>query len=162
MNYSKIKHFDIANGTGIRTSLFVSGCDKHCKGCFNQETWDFNSGKEFNDDVLEELLNSCDYEQCAGLSILGGEPLNIKNISTVSKIILEFRKRFGNKKTIWLWTGYTVEELVSNKLIELDLKFIFMNIDFLIDGPFIEEKKDLNLDFRGSSNQRVFDMTIYR
>ena len=106
MNYGKIKYFDIANGIGIRTSIFISGCSNHCKGCFQPETWDFNYGQKFTDETIKEILDSIDNEHIAGLSILGGDPLEYNNLEMVNKLIDEFRKRFGFTKDIWMWTGY--------------------------------------------------------
>ena len=113
MNYAKIKYFDIANGPGIRTSLFVSGCSNHCKGCFNPETWDFHYGQEFTEETIKEILDSIDNEHIAGLSILGGDPLEYNNLEMVNKLINEFRKRFGFTKDIWMWTGYVLEDFMN-------------------------------------------------
>ena len=156
MNYAKIKHFDIANGPGIRTSVFVSGCSNHCKGCFNPETWDPTYGNKFTDEIIEEILNSIDNPNIAGLSILGGDPLEYYNLDMVHKLINEFRKRFGFDKTIWMWTGYTVECIMND-----DRKSeVARLVDVLVEGPFIECKKDLKLMYRGSSNQQIIDMQL--
>ena len=156
MRYADIYPFDISNGTGIRVSLFVQGCDKHCLGCFNSETWDFNGGKSYHRvDTTWEILNLCKPDYIAGLSILGGEPLNPKNIETVYNLISHFKQTYPNKN-VWVWTGYTIDEL--NELYSKDsiLNALLSNIDVLIDGSFIESQKDLSLKWRGSSNQRIW------
>lgn len=158
MNYAKIKYFDIANGPGIRTSLFVSGCSNHCKGCFNPETWDFNYGKEFTDETIEEILNSIDNDYCAGLSILGGDPLENENLESVNKLIDKFRKRFGFKKSIWMWTGYVLEDFMNSHFDGISKIDVARKVDVLVDGRFELKKKNLKLQFRGSSNQRIIDM----
>jgi len=166
MNYATIKYNDIANGEGVRTSLFVSGCRHHCKGCFNKEAWDFDYGKPFTNDVKLEILKSLDSKYISGLSILGGEPLDKDNQSEVWDIIRLVREDPKlNSKTIWLYTGY---------LYPYDFKFrvspahtpvinnILNNIDILVDGPFIESLKDITLRFRGSSNQRILKMSEHK
>ena len=139
-NYYEINQYDIANGPGLRVTIFFTGCEHYCKNCFNQELWDFN-------------------EHITGLSILGGEPLNPYNIMSLSDLIMWFKEDFPNKN-IWLWTGYTWEELMdrcdSSK--EEDLNWILFEINVLVDGRFIEEQKDLTLKWRGSRNQRVIDV----
>lgn len=158
-NYAKIKTYDIANGKGIRTSIFFSGCTHYCKGCFNQELWDFNIGKPFTREVYKNEIKPTINEHIAGLSILGGEPLNPNNIMSLSDLIMWFKEDFPNKN-IWLWTGYTWEELMdrcdSSK--EEDLNWILFEINVLVDGKFIEEEKDLTLRWCGSRNQRVIDV----
>lgn len=158
MNYAKIKYFDIANGPGIRTSLFVSGCSNHCKGCFNPETWDFHYGKEFTDETIEEILNSIDNDYCAGLSILGGDPLENENLESVNKLIDKFRKRFGFNKSIWMWTGYVLEDFMNPHFDGISKIDVARKVDVLVDGRFELKKKNLKLQFRGSSNQRIIDM----
>ena len=159
MNYAEIKYNDIANGVGVRTSLFVSGCSHHCKGCFNEVAWDFDYGKEFSYNTLKEILDSLKPDYIAGLSILGGEPLDHKNINAVSTIVEVVRKSFPNK-SIWVYTGYTYEELLERN--NLFTSLILNKIDVLVDGKFIEELKDISLKFRGSSNQRIIDMNKTR
>lgn len=154
MHYAKIKNFDIANGVGIRTSLFVSGCSNKCKGCFNQELWDKNYGKEFIEETIKEILDSIDNEQIAGLSILGGDPLEYYNLDTVGKLIDEFRKRFGFEKSIWMWTGYLLEDIINDPR----RWPVVRKVDYLVDGPFILEKRNLKLKFRGSENQRIINI----
>ena len=157
MNYTKIKKYDIANGPGVRVSLFVSGCDFHCKGCFNEESWDKNAGDTFTEENINEIIESLRPEHITGLSILGGDPLMPYNRFSVSCIINKVREVYGDTKDIWLWTGFIYEDLL--KILEQDnfpyLDFILSNIDVLVDGPFIESKKDLSLKWRGSSNQNI-------
>lgn len=158
MNYSKIKFCDIANGPGVRTSLFVSGCDKQCEGCFNQETWDYNNGAEFTDKEMNKIIISLQYYFINGLSILGGEPLAKQNRECVYNIISKVIDAYKDKKNldIWLYTGYTWEELMEEHDPVID--GILHNIDVLVDGPFILCKRDISLEFRGSSNQRIIDV----
>lgn len=156
MHYSKIKHFDIANGPGVRTSLFVSGCNNHCKGCFNPETWNFNYGEEFTDKTIKEILDSIDNDNITGLSILGGDPLEYANLDMVGKLVKEFRNRFGFSKTIWMWTGYLMEDIAFAP--DKRRWDVVRWIDVLVDGKFVLGKKDLKLQFRGSSNQRIIEI----
>ena len=154
MHYAKIKRFDIANGVGIRTSVFVSGCSNKCKGCFNQELWDKDYGQEFTDETIKEILDSIDKPYIDGLSILGGDPLEYYNLEMVGKLIVEFRKRFGFNKSIWMWTGYLLEDIIND-----DRRWeVVRKLDYLVDGPFIQKKKNLKLKYRGSENQRIIDM----
>lgn len=154
MHYAKIKRFDIANGVGIRTSVFVSGCSNKCKGCFNQELWDKNYGQEFTDETIKEILDSIDKPYIDGLSILGGDPLEYYNLEMVDKLIVEFRKRFEFNKSIWMWTGYLLEDIIND-----DRRWeVVRKLDYLVDGPFIQKKKNLKLKYRGSENQRIIDM----
>ena len=154
MHYAKIKRFDIANGVGIRTSVFVSGCSNKCKGCFNQELWDKDYGQEFTDETIKEILDSIDKPYIDGLSILGGDPLEYYNLEMVDKLIVEFRKRFEFNKSIWMWTGYLLEDIIND-----DRRWeVVRKLDYLVDGPFIQKKKNLKLKYRGSENQRIIDM----
>lgn len=155
MYYGNIKYYDIANGDGVRTSLFVSGCNHHCNGCFNKESWDFEYGKFFDSEALENISKSLEPEYISGLTILGGEPLDYKNINIVHAIILYVKEKYP-EKTIWVYTGYTYEELVGRE--HLITNSVLRNIDVLVDGKFIEELKDISLKFRGSSNQRIIDV----
>lgn len=150
MHFGEIKYFDVGNGPGIRTSIFVSGCSHHCKGCFNPETWDKNYGKEFNEEI-EEVLKSLSNPHIQGLSFLGGDPLEPYNLKDV-KTIIDAVRLWDSKKTIWMWTGNLFEELTKEQLEIVKL------IDVLVDGPFIEEEKNLMLPYCGSSNQRVIDI----
>lgn len=155
MNYAKIKYFDIANGPGVRTSLFVSGCSNHCKGCFNPETWNPNFGQKFTEEKLNDILDSIDRPEIKGLSLLGGDPLEYYNLSEVNKIIDKFRDRFGYcKKDIWMWTGYLLEDIINDPL----RWKVVSKVDTLIDGRFEITKKNLKLKFRGSENQRIIDI----
>ena len=171
MNYSAIKNCDIANGEGVRVSLFVSGCNHHCKGCFNKETWDFNHGKPFTDDTIMEIIEMLRPDYIKGLTILGGEPLDPKNLMEVYRLIISVRNTYCDKKSIWIYTGYTWEELMnrvrkfrhdsSDMMIDRDpdlvLSHLLSETDVLVDGRFIEEEKDISLVFRGSKNQRIID-----
>lgn len=152
MNYMKIKNYDIANGDGVRTSLFVSGCDLHCRGCFNKESWELNAGQFFSRKVKKELLKNLEPDYIKGLSLLGGDPFNPNNVKDIA-FLVEDTKRLFPDKTIWAWSGYTLDELLERK--DQYTKKILDNIDVLVDGQFIEEEKDLSLRFRGSRNQRL-------
>lgn len=154
MNYGLIKKTDISNGEGVRVSLFVSGCRRHCKGCFNQETWDFDYGSPFTYDTINEICEALDKPYIKGLSILGGEPLDPLNIPWVETLIFCVKSKFGDTKDIWLYTGYQYDEVK-----DLDLMYW---IDVLVDGPFIEEQKDISLRFRGSRNQRILRLDKMR
>lgn len=149
MNYNKIRKMDISNGPGIRVSIFMQGCTFNCKNCFNKDTHDFNLGYEFNDDVIEKILNLCTLEHIEGLSILGGEPLHPKNILGTTKLCKQFKKKFPNK-TIWIWTGFLFEDLKD--------KEVFNYVDVLVDGRYKDELKNIKLKYCGSSNQRVIDI----
>ena len=149
MNYGRIKKTDIANGLGVRVSLFVSGCRNHCKGCFNPETWDFNHGKEFTLMTFIEIDNALDPDYIDGLTILGGDPFEPENIDMVTAICETIRK-VNPLKTIWIYTGYLYEDLKDLEIMKY--------IDVLVDGPFIEDLKDISLVFKGSSNQRIIDV----
>ena len=150
MNYGTIKNIDIANGPGCRVSLFVSGCRNYCLGCFNTETWDFTYGREFTDETLQGLLEMLANPHIVGLSILGGDPFEPENRGPVLDICKAVRRRFGDSKTIWIWTGYNWEDLRDEPVLNY--------IDVLVDGPFIESERDLSLFYRGSRNQRVIDI----
>lgn len=158
-NYQQIRTNDILNGEGLRTTIFFTGCEFYCKDCFNQEIWDFNSGKEFNREVYKEKIMPTITKYTSGISIIGGEPLHPKNIGDISDLIDWFRQDFPDK-TIWLWTGYTWAELMSRckKVENDDLNWILCSIDVLVDGRFEVDKKDLTLKWRGSSNQRVINV----
>nr|WP_315104070.1 anaerobic ribonucleoside-triphosphate reductase activating protein [uncultured Catonella sp.] len=160
MNYSEIKYFDVANGPGIRTSFFVSGCTHHCKGCFNEIAQDFNAGLEYTTEVEGEIISSLYPSFIAGLTILGGEPMEVRNQEGIVGLVKKIKKEISDK-TIWLFSGYTFEELFDKKNKRCYGKHtmdILKNIDVLVDGKFILELKDLSLKFRGSSNQRIIDM----
>lgn len=155
MRYNKIRTMDISNGEGVRVSLFVQGCEFHCKNCFNPETWNFEGGKEFTTETLNTLLKLCDKDYIKGLSILGGEPMHPNNRETVVDIMRAFKYKFPNKD-IWMWTGYTLEKLLSEN--DENVKSMLIYLDYLIDGQFIEEKKNLKLKWAGSDNQRCINI----
>ena len=157
MNYANIKKYDISNGTGVRISLYVSGCRNHCKGCFNQETWDFNYGKKYTLNTQNEIIDELKKSYINGITILGGEPMEEENQEYVYNLIKEIRDIFNFNKSIWLFSGYKIEELKSKKYTKFTNK-ILDNIDILVDGKFIEELKNISLRFRGSENQRIIDM----
>ena len=148
-NYGNIKYCDIANGIGIRTSVFISGCTHHCKNCFNPETHDFNKGEEFTYSTINKILELSNKDYIKGLSILGGEPLHEFNILGTIRLAKAFKEKFPNK-TIWVWTGFLFENVIN--------KDIFKYIDVLVDGRFEEENKDIRLKYCGSTNQRVIDV----
>ena len=159
MNYSAIRTCDVANGPGVRVSLFVSGCTHCCPGCFNPDTWDFAAGEPWTDAVQEKLLASCEPDWIQGLSLLGGEPFEPSNQRALVPLLREFRKRFP-KKNVWAWTGCVYENdllKVSSWRCEATDEMLSL-IDTLVDGPFIEDQKDITLLFRGSSNQRILDL----
>lgn len=155
MNYAEIKYCDIANGVGVRTSLFVSGCTHHCKNCFNKTAWDFNYGHPFTYDVQNEIIESCKPEYISGLTLLGGEPMEPSNREALLPFVKRFKEIFPCK-TIWCYSGYSYEHLKSQKVQLLDY------IDVLVDGEFVQELYDITLRFRGSSNQRIIDMSKTR
>lgn len=159
MNYASIKKTDIANGTGVRVSLFVSGCTHHCSGCFNEETWDFSYGKEFTDQTEDELLQALSFPHIAGLSLLGGEPFEPGN----QQSLLPFLKKVKDcypEKNIWCYTGYLFDrELLKESRARCKYTDEMLSlIDILVDGEFIQEEKDISLKFRGSKNQRIIDV----
>lgn len=149
MNYGKIKPVDVANGEGVRVSLFVSGCPHHCKGCFNPELWNYHAGKSYTIDTTVEIINLCYKPYISGLSLLGGEPLDPKNVGYLTQLCNTFKRYFPDK-TIWCYTGYRWEEIKQ--------LYIMKYIDVLVDGQFVEALKDPRLKFRGSSNQRIIDV----
>ena len=179
MNYASIRTCDIANGEGVRVTLFVSGCTHRCKGCFNPDQWDFDYGELFTREVEDRILKDLEPSYIAGLSILGGEPMEPSNQRVLVPFLRRFREKFGETKTLWVYTGCVVEELQGCRVAgsqgrrdktlqpcnletlkpsrwhtEVTDEFLKM-IDVLVDGPFIEELKDISLQFRGSSNQRI-------
>jgi len=159
MNYGSIKSADIANGTGVRVTLFVSGCTHHCKNCFNPETWDFNYGSKFTKDVEDKIINDMNHDYIEGLTLLGGEPMHPNNQSALNPFLVRVKESYPNK-TIWCYTGYVYDkDLVPNgRAYTNDTDELLKNIDVLVDGPFVESMKNLMLKFRGSSNQRIIDM----
>ena len=159
MYYGEIKKTDIANGIGVRVSLFVSGCTRHCKNCFNPETWNFTYGQEFTEQTQQEILKALAPNYINGLSILGGEPFEPQNQPVLAAFAERVKQQYPNK-TIWCYTGYVLEEhlLAVGRVRGEYTDRLLSNIDVLVDGPFIEEKKDITLRFRGSSNQRLLDL----
>lgn len=158
MNYSAIKNCDIANGPGARVSLFVSGCTHHCPGCFQPETWDFSHGEPFTKGTEELIFSMLAPWYIEGLTLLGGEPFEPGNQKALLPFVDEVRERF-HKKTIWAYSGFTLEELLRRSGADGIATLSLLNkIDILVDGPFVEAKKDLRLKFCGSSNQRLIDL----
>lgn len=155
MNYAKIVDSDIVNGEGVRVSLFVSGCRRRCKGCFNAEAQSFEYGQPFDQGAFEKILADLDDGLTCGLSILGGEPFEPENILDVLTLCT-LVKTLHPDKTIWIWTGYTIEQLTSMNKYAVDMLLSY--VDVLVDGEFIEAERDLDLRFRGSRNQRIIDM----
>ena len=160
MNYAKVKYCDVANGLGVRTSLFVSGCTHHCPGCFNQEAWDFHCGQEFTQETITQLLDSCEPAYIKGLSLLGGEPMEPENQRGLLPLVKQFKERFP-QKDIWCYTGYTYERDLFRKdgCAHCEVtEELLQGIDILVDGRFEQENYDITLKFRGSSNQRVLQI----
>lgn len=159
MYYGNIKYNDIANGEGVRVSLFVSGCSNNCEGCFQPQTWNPHYGKEFTDEDLQSIMLAMANTWCAGLTILGGDPFYVDNIVPVSRMIGKIRENSQlADKNIWVYTGYTYEELINFEHDARAVQFILHNIDVLVDGRFVLKKLSRTLPFRGSSNQRLIDM----
>lgn len=159
MNYATIKTYDIANGTGVRVSLFVSGCRHHCKGCFNAVAWDFSYGKLFTEDTINYIVEQLKPDFIEGLTLLGGEPFEVENQKELVKLLRKIRKIYPNK-SIWAYSGYLFDsELLkkSNARCEVTDE-ILSYLDVLVDGKFELEKKNISLKFRGSSNQRIIDV----
>ena len=159
MHYGEIKKCDIANGEGVRVSLFVSGCTHHCSGCFNRETWDFCYGKEFTEETEEELLKALEPGYINGLSLLGGEPFEPENQEVLVPFLRKVRERYPDK-TVWCYSGYLFDkELLRESRARCGWTDEMLSmIDILVDGRFVESLKDITLVFRGSSNQRVIDV----
>ena len=156
MNYAKIKYCDVSNGPGVRTSLYVSGCRNHCKNCFNPETWDFGYGEPFTAEVEEKIIKSLEPDYIKGFTLLGGDPFEPENQLALVDFLERLRKIYP-QKSFWCFTGYDYEQhLLTGKLGDIDVVMRMLHcFDVLVDGRFVEELKDLNLRFRGSSNQRI-------
>ena len=150
MKYAQMRQFDVANGVGIRTSLFVSGCHFKCKNCFNEEYWPFDYGQEYDDAAMQKFIDMGKNPNVTGYSLLGGEPMDQLMDNMLLKTVQEIKKQTG--KTIWMWTGFTYETLNDRQ------REILKYIDVMIDGQFVDEKKNLTLLFRGSENQRIIDV----
>ena len=159
MNYAEIKNYDIANGLGVRVSLFVSGCTHHCKGCFNPMTWDFSYGKPFTETVQDELLEMLSPAYIDGLTLLGGEPMEPDNQRALLPFVKKVRSQYPDKN-IWCYTGYKLDdELLKPSRARCEVTDELLSlIDVLVDGEFIEEQKNISLSFRGSENQRLIDL----
>lgn len=156
MNYAEIKYKDVANGPGVRTTLFVSGCTHHCKGCFNEIAWDFNYGKPFTDDTINDILKSLQPDFISGLTLLGGEPFEYTNQKGLLPLLREVKKRYPNKD-IWCFTGYLFDKDIVDDMCKKwpETAEMLSYIDVLVDGKFVEELKNLMLRFKGSENQRT-------
>jgi anaerobic ribonucleoside-triphosphate reductase activating protein len=160
MNYGQVYYNDVANGIGCRTAFFVSGCTHHCKGCFNEMTWDFNYGEPYTKEVEDDIIESLKPEYIAGLTILGGEPMEIVNQKEIRPLLERIKKEVP-KATIWIYSGYLWEELIdpTNKRCHGDdTEAILAMTDILVDGEFMLDKKNLMLRFRGSENQRIIEV----
>lgn len=155
MHYAEVKYFDVANGPGIRVSLFVSGCPHACPGCFNEIAWNYEYGEKYTEEVEEKILKAVSKAEIQGLSLLGGEPLYPANLRALLPLLRKLRERLP-KKDIWCYSGYTYEELLSREGEEKkELEELFSYLTVLVDGRFIEAEKDITLLFRGSKNQRL-------
>ena len=159
MHYADIKKADIANGLGVRVSVFVSGCTHHCKNCFNSEAWDFNYGNEFTENEINRVIKELDHSYVSGLSVLGGEPLEHVNQQGLLPLLKRVKEKFPDKN-IWRYSGYTFETDIMGKMYNnwKETPEILSYIDVLVDGKFEEDKKNIKLRFRGSSNQRIIDV----
>lgn len=158
MRYGAIKKCDIANGIGVRTVLFVSGCTHHCKGCFQPETWDFDYGEVYTKETEEEILDSLRPDYIDGLTLLGGEPFEPQNQQELIFLLRRIRKELPNK-TIWAFSGYTFEELTGESRARCDVTDEMLSmLDVLVDGEFVEAQRNISLQFRGSENQRLIDV----
>lgn len=159
MNYGTIKKYDIANGQGVRISLFVSGCTNHCFNCFQPETWDFNYGKPYTKAAEKEILDFLKNDFCSGLSLLGGDPFELGNQRELVQLCKKVKTIYPNKN-IWAWTGFILDQdLLAGGKRHCEVTDEFLSyIDVLVDGPFIDEQKNISLAFRGSENQRVIDL----
>ncbi len=157
MHFASIKNFDVANGVGVRVSLFVSGCNHHCEGCFNQEAWDFNYGNEFSENEFNMIIQMLKPSYIKGLTLLGGEPMELINQEGILPLVKKV-KEVNPDKTIWCYSGFTFEQIMAMVDKFETTKELIKYFDVLVDGKFQIEKKDLKIKFRGSSNQRVIDM----
>ncbi len=150
MRYNLVRKMDISNGPGVRVSVFMQGCEFHCKNCFNPETWNFDGGQELTQEKIDEVLNLCNKDYIKGLSILGGEPMHPKNIEATTLLAKEFKEKYPDKN-IWVWSGFKFDE-------DLKGKEVLNYIDVLVDGQYVDELHDPTLKWKGSSNQRVIDV----
>ena len=150
MKYNIVRKMDISNGPGVRVSVFMQGCEFHCKNCFNPETWSFENGKEFTQGTIDEVLDLCDHDYIKGLSILGGEPMHPKNIEGTTKLAKAFKEKYPNKN-LWMWSGFKFDENLKDKEA---MKYV----DVLVDGRYVDEMHNPKLKWRGATNQRVIDV----
>ncbi|MEY8256787.1 anaerobic ribonucleoside-triphosphate reductase activating protein [Erysipelotrichaceae bacterium 66-17] len=159
MNYGNIKKYDIANGEGVRVTLFVSGCTNHCFNCFQPETWDFDYGQPFTNDTMRELLEALKPDYIQGLTLLGGDPFELSNQEGLIELLREVKKQYP-EKDIWSYTGFILDQdlLDGGRRHGPYTDEMLSYIDVLVDGPFIQDKKNISLKFRGSENQRVIDL----
>ena len=163
MNYATIKNCDIANGPGVRVSLFVSGCTHRCPGCFNEVAWDFNYGEPFTQEVIDKILAMLKPDYIKGLTLLGGEPFEPQNQGAIVELLRQVKQRYP-EKSIWAFSGYLFDlDILSGRLGPWEITDEYLSyLDVLVDGPYIAAKKDLMLRFRGSSNQRIIDVVASR
>ena len=159
MNYAAIKDCDIANGPGVRVSLFVSGCTHHCRGCFNEVAWDFGYGEPFTQDTIDQILQMLAPDHIRGITLLGGEPFEPQNQPPLLELLRQIKQKYP-QKSIWAFSGYLFDEdILAGKLGPWDVTREYISyLNVLVDGPFVLERKDLSLRFRGSSNQRIIDV----
>ena len=158
MHYATIKNCDIANGPGVRVSLFVSGCTHRCKGCFNEVAWDFYYGEPFTDETINMILEMLKPDYIRGFTLLGGEPFEPQNQPAIVQLLRRIKKAYPDK-SIWAFSGYLFEKITSGMLGDWEITREYLSyLDVLVDGPFVEEKKNLNLRFRGSENQRLINV----
>ena len=159
MNYAEIKNCDIANGPGVRISLFVSGCTHHCPGCFNQQAWDFDYGQPFTQQTIDRILDMMAPSYIRGLTLLGGEPFEPENQGAIVELLRQIKKKYP-RKSIWAFSGYLFDrDILSGRLGPWEITKEYLGyLDVLVDGPFVEAKKNLSLRFRGSENQRLIDV----
>ncbi|MDE7339266.1 MAG: anaerobic ribonucleoside-triphosphate reductase activating protein [Lachnospiraceae bacterium] len=159
MYYSEVKECDIANGPGVRVTLFVSGCTHHCKGCFNEMTWDFQYGREFTEEDIDKLIKLLEPSYIAGLTLLGGEPMEYRNQQGLLPLLRKVKEAYPDK-TIWCYTGYLYEKDILENFCGKweETREMLSYLDVIVDGEFVEELKDISLRFRGSSNQRIIDV----
>ena len=162
MNYGAIKKCDIANGVGVRTVLFVSGCTHHCKGCFQPETWNFDYGERYTKETEDEIIESLRPDYVDGITLLGGEPFEPENQRELVKLLRRIKKELP-QKTVWSFSGYTYEELTGDSRVVCEVTNEMLSmLDVLVDGEFVEAKRNISLRFRGSENQRLIDMNKTR
>ena len=161
MNYAKIRKCDVANGPGVRVTLFVSGCNHHCKNCFNPEAWNFDYGNKFTEKEEKQILDDLKPDYITGLSLLGGEPFEQVNQEGLAPLVEKVKQTYPDKK-IWCYSGFTFDEQILGKMIKEEhretTKKMLDNIDYIVDGKFVDELRDPKLQFRGSSNQRIIDV----